>query len=497
MAAAEARAAWQRTANRCFMQEDAKRAPKLACCPNATSSKSQSDPSHSDTESGTDNSSSAFVPVNWNSSNINLSPDTRWWLQWQPNFGYQRDFTYEYVKDMKCETVDIQMEDEVPMSSKYDADCPENADRHEESSLDVFAGEKLSGGEQSASKNQDITFRTVESESVSMQKLHDNENAKEDPKSSYPEYWDQDYHWMTAKTEKYAISEGYEKYASNITTSKSCDKGGPWWRTADEDELATLVAQKSSDHIQNCDLPPPQSMRIKKGPLLTVDKITYGGFSECSGRYHKGFSESVGRNVSSFLKANEQTYTLPVSKSMDSPSLSVASHYPSTNDGERTSSSESTNKTWSESRLSFESDGDRAQLLEALCHSQTRAREAEKAAARAFSEKEQLLRLFLKEASHLFAYRQWIRLLQTETLCLQIKSNEESVSQDQLGALFPWRSMKHRQWAGSKASHNKRHKIGRKKFDITAWAIAVALGIGLAGAGLLLGWSMGWLLPMF
>ncbi|KAL6994303.1 hypothetical protein U1Q18_012410, partial [Sarracenia purpurea var. burkii] len=29
----EARAAWQKIANRCFVQEDAKRAPKLACAP--------------------------------------------------------------------------------------------------------------------------------------------------------------------------------------------------------------------------------------------------------------------------------------------------------------------------------------------------------------------------------------------------------------------------------------------------------------------------------
>jgi len=39
--------------------------------------------------------------------------------------------------------------------------------------------------------------------------------------------------------------------------------------------------------------------------------------------------------------------------------------------------------------------------------------------------------------------------------------------------------------------------MGGKKFDISAWALAVALGLGLAGAGLFLGWSMGWLLPMF
>ena len=39
MAAAEARAVWQRTANRCFVQEDAKRAPKLACCQSSSTSK--------------------------------------------------------------------------------------------------------------------------------------------------------------------------------------------------------------------------------------------------------------------------------------------------------------------------------------------------------------------------------------------------------------------------------------------------------------------------
>ncbi|GAB2269546.1 hypothetical protein Dimus_004465 [Dionaea muscipula] len=39
MAAAEMRAGWQRTANRCFVQEDAKRAPKLACCQSSSSTK--------------------------------------------------------------------------------------------------------------------------------------------------------------------------------------------------------------------------------------------------------------------------------------------------------------------------------------------------------------------------------------------------------------------------------------------------------------------------
>ena len=45
-------------------------------------------------------------------------------------------------------------------------------------------------------------------------------------------------------------------------------------------------------------------------------------------------------------------------------------------------------------------------LLDALRHSQTRARQAEKNVAIAISEKEKPLLLFLREASHLFAYQQ-------------------------------------------------------------------------------------------
>ncbi|KAG2714911.1 hypothetical protein I3760_03G050700 [Carya illinoinensis] len=43
MVVAEARAAWQRAANRCFVQEDAERAPKLACCQSSFSASKQVD----------------------------------------------------------------------------------------------------------------------------------------------------------------------------------------------------------------------------------------------------------------------------------------------------------------------------------------------------------------------------------------------------------------------------------------------------------------------
>ncbi|CAN7070779.1 unnamed protein product [Brassica oleracea var. botrytis] len=41
----------------------------------------------------------------------------------------------------------------------------------------------------------------------------------------------------------------------------SSEKAGPWWRTTDKDELASLVAQRSLHFVENCDLPTPQKMK--------------------------------------------------------------------------------------------------------------------------------------------------------------------------------------------------------------------------------------------
>lgn len=65
----------------------------------------------------------------------------------------------------------------------------------------------------------------------------------------------------------------------------------------------------------------------------------------------------------------------------------------------------------------------KAKLLEALCHSQTRARVAENAAKQAYTEKEHILKLFFRQASQLFAYKQWFKILQLENLLLQTEDD--------------------------------------------------------------------------
>ncbi|KAG2408453.1 uncharacterized protein HKW66_Vig0032750 [Vigna angularis] len=77
MAGAEARALWQRTANRCFVQEDAKRAPNTA--------------------DESDHTAVNVTHFTRKSSISNLSPDSRWWLHLQPNYGCQKGLTYEQL----------------------------------------------------------------------------------------------------------------------------------------------------------------------------------------------------------------------------------------------------------------------------------------------------------------------------------------------------------------------------------------------------------------
>ncbi|CAH8358575.1 unnamed protein product [Eruca vesicaria subsp. sativa] len=120
-----------------------------------------------------------------------------------------------------------------------------------------------------------------------------------------------------------------------------------------------------------------------------------------------------------------------------------------------------------------------AQLLEALWHSQTRAREAEKAAREACAEKERLMTIFLRQASHLLAYKQWVKLLKMEATYQQMKMED----QEHIKGVNLKKKRK------QKGKRNRMGEIGRR------YMMAFALGFSLIGAGLFLGWTVGWLFP--
>ncbi|KAF8111511.1 hypothetical protein N665_0074s0043 [Sinapis alba] len=218
----------------------------------------------------------------------------------------------------------------------------------------------------------------------------------------------------------------------------------PWWRsTTDQDELALFVSTRSLDHhIQNCDLPPPQK-------LHKSIHCASGG---------KGFHTAVKspwKQGACSDRLFERSLSYSSSNSTDSKNASPKSSPKS-------------------------DDLSKVQLLEALRHSQTRAREAEKAAKEACAEKDRLITILMRQASQILAYKQWIKLLEMESLYLQMKEEEE---EEQIEGM----NLKKRKQRGKK----KNKKMG----EIGRYMMAFALGFSLIGAGLLLGWTVGWLFP--
>ncbi|CAH1416460.1 unnamed protein product [Lactuca virosa] len=133
------------------------------------------------------------------------------------------------------------------------------------------------------------------------------------------------------------------------------------------------------------------------------------------------------------------------------------------------------------------SDSNRGIILEALRHSQTRAREAENAAKEAYAEKEDLVKVVLRQASELLACRQWIRLLQLENLYYQIKNKKMN---DPKLSVCPSKDGKLQKKKMKKGKRRSR----RYEDDLGKYAVVFAMGLGLVGAGLLLGWTVGWML---
>ncbi|XP_044497221.1 uncharacterized protein LOC123219344 [Mangifera indica] len=76
-----------------------------------------------------------------------------------------------------------------------------------------------------------------------------------------------------------------------------------------------------------------------------------------------------------------------------------------------------------EDRYDFEAcrscESEKLEILKALRLSQTRAREAEKKAASFAEERDTLYSIFLQDSLRIFAYRQWVRLLEVQASKLQ------------------------------------------------------------------------------
>ncbi|KAK1286713.1 hypothetical protein QJS10_CPB20g01849 [Acorus calamus] len=438
MAAAEARAAWQRTANRCFVQEDAKRAPKLAYCPSSSSSsKQQSDSGSDEASNGMEHPLANVIPLNWIPTNSNLPPNTKWWLQLQPNFGHLQDFT--------CEQISASLEDELdslkPVGAPH-VDIDKNSCDSLKPPLHGCANFKK---------------REIEVKSHDMKVINSDLPQPFKHKKDANDYLAED----ELMSKKQGMDCDFE------TPWAGCEKAEPWWRIADKDELASLVTQKSLQHFENCDLPRPQTIRhIRKDPLTCVERFDGDGFlSSLDHKLHGGICnlfDSTDHSSASGSLDGKQRPPIEAGRSI----------YGSDNSSSNSNTRISCTKSPIENKHHQKTDSNKAELLEALRHSQTRAREAEMAAQQAYNEKEHLVKLLFRQASHLFAYKQWVHLLQLEKLSLlQLRLREHQ-------------SFRH---------PKKKRSDGWPKCGFCKFAVALAVGC----AGLILGWTMGWLLPTF
>lgn len=482
MAAAEARVAWQRTANRYFVQEDAKRAPKLACCPPPSSSESHVDEESGEATGGQEHSSAGFVPHNWNPSNYNMPTETKWWLHLQPNIGHQKDFSSEQLNVFEMELENLRNEEMKRMSnlsedplSSAEQDLHISSEKKARLSLDLHHKDS-----EHYIKNLTMTRGLTAADCGGVQKTVLLKNMGE--------HGHKDEELMDLDLCDHLISKKPENLVDMESSWMGGGKTEPWWRTADKDELASLVAQKSLDHVENCDLPPPQAMHVRKSPFASLE--SFG---------HDGMLSSIDRKDPSRLCYSvDRSWGCLAYASVDGKqhaSGEKGMSYGSDKSFGSINNCTICNEDLADVRNNNGNEQSKAQLMEALRHSQTRAREAEQAAQQAFNEKEHIVQLFFKQASQLFAYKQWLQLLQLESLYLQLKNKDQSIS-TLFPVFFPW--MPHKTKQGKKGKHKtKKTKRGQSGYDIGRYAVAFAVGLGLAGAGLLLGWTMGWLFPMF
>ncbi|RLN03684.1 uncharacterized protein C2845_PM13G11560 [Panicum miliaceum] len=460
MAAAEARAAWQRAANRCLVQEDRKRAPKLACCP--SSAEQQHGTNNGNCRNSEDRPISNFMPLSRNPMNSNLPPDVRWWVQLQPNFGIQKDLASERICCLGRDIDEKKVEDSASKPKHEETLFSEAVDTKTKKSEDVFeppwmvssAFMKYSPEGLEELKNVGRYSQASKCRETASNCLYkDNE---------FP-----DFECIDPEPLRNPEKADFDMDAP----WKEGEKTQPWWQIADENELALLVAERATQHIENCDLPrPTQTVPVHRTEPYTCKHIgDYGGPSSPAGRLSHPLPGQCDHVKCSYSTAS--TYTLSVSQDFSSSST-----------------------TGSESKQTLQNASERDKILEALRHSQTRAREAEMAAKKAHNEKDDVIKLLFRQASHLFACNQWLKIMQLENIVLHLKHKEHQIAS--IVPELPWMTLKEKPTQGQEQKDWTRRKSRRQKkggsfFD----AILFAVGLGLAGAGFLLGWTLGWLLP--
>jgi len=219
MATAEVRTVWQRAVNRCFVQEDRKRAPKLACSQSSHATSKLFDFGAASAANESDHDAVNVTLSSHKSSFSNVTPDSRWWLQLQPDYGIQKGLTCEQLNALEEEIKILKANG----NKKSKDACRFGDENHDymECMLEAYVKKSKANSQVVDMMNKHETM-DIDSVCCSVSK-HTNDFSM-----------DSEYSWI------------------------GVEKAQPWWQSRDRDELACFVSHKSLNHIENCDLPPPQ-----------------------------------------------------------------------------------------------------------------------------------------------------------------------------------------------------------------------------------------------
>ena len=138
-------------------------------------------------------------------------------------------------------------------------------------------------------------------------------------------------------------------------------------------------------------------------------------------------------------------------------------------------------------------------LGEALCHSQTRARQAEKVASQALYDKEKIINILFREAWVSHTYKQWVKTLEFENMWLKMCSQSGSSTWIKKKFRDPYDDEKSNNVNNLRNEESRKKNQHRRTSDKNSFlgytiGIAFALGLSVASTGLLIGLSMGWIL---
>lgn len=247
MAAAEVRTVWQRTVNRSFVQEDAKRAPKLACCQSSCATSKLDGVGLANPADESDHNAVNITHFDQKFSISFVTHDARWWLNLQPRHdGFKKGLAYGQLNALEDEVEILKVSDENKACKGDDATHfgDENHDSYDSMHHNFQGGimkkTSMEGMQEAYSKNSQAFLELMD-----MMAKH--ETMEIDSVGCI----------VSKQTKHFSLDSDY-----------SCidgDRTQPWWKTTARDELACMIAQKSLNHIENCDLPPPRKKKYLGG----------------------------------------------------------------------------------------------------------------------------------------------------------------------------------------------------------------------------------------